>query len=474
MKAFWPRLEGRKGTINPMSHIGQMAMHHIAQTNGAGRQYANIQPTLQIFDQRAGGLAPAVIDIVREEIAGAFRDKLGVNMVPGGQSYWKPYDSRFDHHPYPQRTRIPEFSKFSGDQGKNTCEHIGQFLAQLGELADSEAFRVRLFSLSLTGTAFTWYATLPPNSILSWGDLEQKFHDHFFSGDYELDLVDLVALRQGKDESINEYIRRFRDTRNRCFQIHLAEKQLAGLAFNGLRYYLKERLEGILFFTLAQLHQRALASESRSKETAKTIRHNVHIVECDQSSSDDESTEVYAAEMVWPKQAKSSTCSSLQSVQKKQQEEVKFTFNVGKCDKIFDKLLKNGNIKVNHTVPSTNELKRRAYCKWHNSFSHATNDCNVFHRQIQLAINEGRLKFQEMQVDTEPFLMNMIDFEGKRILVRPNTADKGKDKEIIIDNTREADGNHKISCRKVVAEKTPDGGETLKVTIMTSSAGGQA
>jgi hypothetical protein len=82
------------------------------------------------------------------------------------------------------------------------------------------------------------------------------------------------------------------------------------------------------------------------------------------------------------------------------------------------------------------------------------------------------LKFQEMQVDTEPFPMNMIDFEGKRILVRPNTADKGKDKEIIIDNTREADGNHKISCRKVVAEKTPDGGETLKGTIPTATVGG--
>jgi hypothetical protein len=187
-------------------------------------------------------------------------------------------------------------------------------------LADTEAFRVRLFSLSLTGTAFAWYTTLPPNSILSWGELEQNIHDHFFSSDYELDLVDLVALRQEKDESVNEYIRRFRDTRNRCFQIHLAEKQLAGLAFNGLRYYLKERLEGIQLFTLAQLHQRALACESRSKETAKTIRHNVHIVECDQSSSDDESTDVYAAEMVWPKQAKSSACSFLQLVQKKRQE----------------------------------------------------------------------------------------------------------------------------------------------------------
>jgi hypothetical protein len=49
--------------------------------------------------------------------------------------------------------------------------------------------------------------------------------------------------------------------------------------------------------------------------------------------------------MVWPKQAKSSACSSLQPVQKKQQEEVKFTFNVGKCDKIFDELLKKATLK---------------------------------------------------------------------------------------------------------------------------------
>jgi hypothetical protein len=207
-------------------------------------------------------------------------------------------------------------------------------------LADTEAFCVRLFSLSLTGTEFAWYATLPPNSILSWEDLEQNFRDHFFAGDYELDLVDLVTLRQGKDELVNDYIRRFRDTRNQCFQIHLSEKQLAGLAFDGLHYYLKERLEGVQFFTLAQLHQKALASESQSKELAKMVRHDVQLIECDQSSSDDESKEVYAAEMVWPKQAKSLACSSLQSVQKKRQEEVKFTFNVGKCDNIFDELLK--------------------------------------------------------------------------------------------------------------------------------------
>jgi hypothetical protein len=79
-----------------------------------------------------------------------------------------------------------------------------------------------------------------------------------------------------------------------------------------------------------------------------------------------------------------------------------------------------------------------------------------------------------MQGDTEPFPMNMIDFEGKKVLVRPNTANKGQGKEIATGNAREVDENHKISCRKVVAEKTPDGGETLKVTITTSGTGGQA
>jgi hypothetical protein len=68
-----------------------------------------------------------------------------------------------------------------------------------------------------------------------------------------------------------------------------------------MHYYLKEKLEGIQFFTLAQLHQRALAYESQSKDTPKATHHNVHIVECDEDSSDDKPHEVYATEIVWSK-----------------------------------------------------------------------------------------------------------------------------------------------------------------------------
>jgi hypothetical protein len=67
-------------------------------------------------------------------------------------------------------------------------------------------------------------------------------------------------------------------------------------------------------------------------------------------------------------------------------------------------------------------------------FSHATNDCNVFRRQIQSTINEDRLAFQEMQVETQSFPVNTIEPTSKKVLVRSEVADKGKDKNIIIGN----------------------------------------
>ena len=81
-----------------------------------------------------------------------------------------------------------------------------------------------------------------------------------------------------------------------------------------------------------------------------------------------------------PNKNKHFACPSFKPINKNQPNEIKFTFDVAKCDKIFDELLKSGNITLLHAMPSADELKRKAYCKWHNSFSHATNDCNVFRR----------------------------------------------------------------------------------------------
>jgi hypothetical protein len=138
---------------------------------------------------------------------------------------------------------------------------------------------------------------------------------------------------------------------------------------------------------------------NEEKDNFKSRRSNVHIIDYDSDSSKDSDKE------------KSYSRSPLKPASKGRQEEIKFTFDVSKCDRIFDELLKFENIKLTHTIPPLEELKRRAYCKFHNSFSHATNDCNVFRRQVQSAINECRLTFHEMQVDKAPFPINTMDLQ---------------------------------------------------------------
>jgi hypothetical protein len=162
----------------------------------------------------------------------------------------------------------------------------------------------------------------------------------------------------------------------------------------------------------------------------------------------------------------------LKPTSKGRQEEIKFTFDVSKFDHIFDELLKSGNIKLTHTFPPPEELKRRAYCKFHNSFSHAINDCNVFRPQVQSAINEGRLTFHDMQVDKAPFPINTMDLQQPKVLVRPHQTGATKGKNVVIGEAK-PDLRGKELVRKVEYEKTPDGKETFKVTMSASGHGGQ-
>jgi hypothetical protein len=107
----------------------------------------------------------------------------------------KPYPDYYDQLPYPRGYRVSEFSKFSGDDGKIILEHIGQFILQYGEASANDALKLRMFPLSLSGTAFTWFTSLAPNYIFTWAQLEQKFHEYFYFGDTELRLSHLTAIK---------------------------------------------------------------------------------------------------------------------------------------------------------------------------------------------------------------------------------------------------------------------------------------
>jgi hypothetical protein len=91
-------------------------------------------------------------------------------------------------------------------------------------------------------------------------------------------------------------------------------------------------------------------------------------------------------------------CSALYLVtQNKRHNKIRYTFDISNCNEIFDILVLEKRIRIStdRVVSSYKELGKCAYYKWHDSFSHNTCDCNVFHRQLQSAIDEGRLKFRD-------------------------------------------------------------------------------
>ena len=99
----------------------------------------------------------------------------------------------------------------------------------------------------------------------------------------------------------------------------LFEKDRADLCYNGLRSHLREKLVGSYFCSVFQVHVQATYAEKQvknEKQSAKTFRYNVHNVEYDSDGSNDESSDVLAAEFVWPSKAKSFTCPSLRPFHK--------------------------------------------------------------------------------------------------------------------------------------------------------------
>jgi hypothetical protein len=86
-----------------------------------------------------------------------------------------------------------------------------------------------------------------------------------------------------------------------------------------------------------------------------------------------------------------------------------YTFDIIKCNEIFDLLVTDGQIIVPKGVkiPPLEQRKKIGFCKYHNFLGHKTSQCVIFRDLVQKALNNGRLKFGDktkppMQVDEDP------------------------------------------------------------------------
>jgi hypothetical protein len=116
-----------------------------------------------------------------------------------------------------------------------------------------EALKVRLFPLSLTGYAFTWFISLPSNSIRGWANPEKQFHRYFFTGNDEMKFSDLISVEQQDGESALECIQIFCSFRSQYYSLRLSVEQLPDLDFQGLSMTIKGKFFSQEFDSLAHL-----------------------------------------------------------------------------------------------------------------------------------------------------------------------------------------------------------------------------
>jgi hypothetical protein len=255
------------------------------------------------------GIKTLTLIFLMQKMADVLQNQFGLKPKNQGQVYTPPLPEWYNRVALPHRVKPPaDFTKFSGQDDASTVEHIARYLMHVGEASADEAFRIRYFPLSLTGPAFTWFASLPAQSICSGKDLEQKFHAHYFIGSNEKKLIELTTLRQRHNETPMEFLRRFRETKSMCFSLNLPNDQLADMAVAGMLPAIREKLFGMEFDNLGQLSHRLSLMSNQAygfKKDSRFVKHsdiadiyNQFLERADQGEEFDDEEEIAAAEMV--------------------------------------------------------------------------------------------------------------------------------------------------------------------------------
>ncbi|XP_058763324.1 uncharacterized protein LOC131636746 [Vicia villosa] len=279
----------------------------------------------------------------------------GINVGLHRPNFVSPLSEYIRQTELPRGWKVPKFTKFAGETGESTVEHVARFQTEAGDLANNENLKLKYFPSSLTKSAFTWFTTLPPQSVFSWNQLERLFHEQFYMGQSKIILTEL-ADEFDSDNSYDEN------------EINVDE--------------LKPGPPYVCKLLTPSNGKNPVEENQNEKFTNKT-----------------------------------------------------YTFDITKCDEIFDLLVADGQIIVPPGLknPPLEQKKKRGYCKFHNFLGHKTSQCVLFRDLVQKALKEGMLQFggkqkSSMQVDENPMMVGESNYTEVAGIMMVETT-KGFDKE---------------------------------------------
>ena len=180
-----------------------------------------------------------------------------------------PYPKEIVGKPYPANYTTPIFHKYDGIT-RNAREHIRWYVDALTARSHDHELRLREFSKSLEGRAFTWYTSLTPGSVLSWNDLATHFMKKFFALEEKLTLSNLQHEKQRVSEGLLEYIQRFRDLSVLCYDL-VEEERLVDVCIAGMLYEYQPYLENLQISSFMRLVEAARTTSTFVRKPSKGL-----------------------------------------------------------------------------------------------------------------------------------------------------------------------------------------------------------
>src|SRR2546425_2345249 len=281
--------------------------------------------------------------------------------------------------------RLYEPSKFDGDG--DPVVHLNQYalISRLNRLPAD--FMLEWFSTSLQGAALQWYHTLEKSKKSNWKELSKAFLGQFsFNTVMNVGLRELENTTQGINESFPDYLNRWR---KKLFLIRNKpdEQELIKIFINGTLAPFRNQMYCIPLRDFSEVYRMGVSIEDRLREEKKA----------NMKSSPGNARTGYVTQA--PRQGGMSGAMNPrvgQSVNAMRGgPERRFSNFTLPLSKVLERCIKKGLLRPLEPKPLPNPLppsfNQQAYCDFHQTRGHDTNNCKRLKHEVQDLIEQGKI-----------------------------------------------------------------------------------
>ncbi|GAU34804.1 hypothetical protein TSUD_394300, partial [Trifolium subterraneum] len=308
----------------------------------------------------------------------------------------------------------PTLDKYDGTTDPD--EHVQSVETALDYRNLRGSIKCKLFPLSLTRGASTWWRNLPPGSIDSWEELCRMFTAHFTtSRRHPKTVASLKAIIQGPEEPLRNYIERFNKI---SVEVEATDKMKLYLLEEGLREGTKfQEAVGILeietldaFFELAQ---RYIKYEDKQKASEVRRPKNFEVggpsSQREERRGDEKKREGGKVREAKPPKSQ-------------------FTYHTplnAPRDRILSEIsnaeFKSAGIRFPKQLPAKPNVDKKKFCRFHKSYGHVTDDCVHLKDAIEILIQKG---YARQYVDGQPRTANNNAPRQNQLAVDPASPEQ--------------------------------------------------